>query len=56
MRERVHSVMARLGATLPADEVEAIVARHVDTPGQIRRWRGEGLSQDEILDRLGVRG
>jgi hypothetical protein len=35
--------MERLGGMLPAAEVEAIVARHVDTPDRIRRWRDEGL-------------
>jgi hypothetical protein len=55
VREHVYRVMERLGGTLPAAQVEEIVARHVDTPNRIRRWRDECLSQAQILDRLGVR-
>ena len=54
IREHVYRVMARLGGTLPAAEVEEIVARHVDTPDRIRRWRDQGFSKAQILDRLGV--
>jgi hypothetical protein len=56
IRERIHAIMARLGGTLSDADVEAVVTRHVDTPNRIRRWRDEGRSQDEILDRLVVRG
>ena len=55
IRERVYRIMARLGGTLPASDVEAIVARHVDTPARIRGWRDAGLSKARILERLGVR-
>ena len=55
IRERIYRIMYRLGGTLPPAEVEAIVARHVDTPDRIRRWRDQGLSKARILERLGVR-
>ena len=52
MRERIHSVMARLGETLPAAEVEALVARYASAPQKVRRWGREGLSNEQIADRL----
>ena len=54
IRERVYRIMDRLGGTLPAAEVEAIVARHVETPDRVRRWRDQGVSNAQILDRLGM--
>ena len=52
IREHVERVMLRLGAHLPASDVEDIVRRNVGTPARIRQLHAAGLSPDQILDRL----
>jgi hypothetical protein len=52
IRERVGRIMLRLGARLPAAEVEAIVRCNVGTPARIRQLHAAGLTADQIFDRL----
>ena len=52
IREHVERIMLRLGAHLPASEVEEIVRRNVGTPARIRQLHAAGLSPDQIVDRL----
>lgn len=52
IREHVERIMVRLGAHLPASEVEEIVRRNVGTPARIRQLHAAGLTGDQILDHL----
>ena len=52
IRERIYRIMERLGGTLPAAAVETLVARYAGAPERVRRWRSEGLAQEQIKSRL----
>jgi hypothetical protein len=52
MRERILRICDRLGADLPAVEVEALVSLHAGTPARITHLRRDGWSDDQILEWL----
>ena len=57
IRQRVERIMRWLGGRLPQSEVDEIVAQYRRTPARMRQLHAEGLSAEQIRDRLlGARG
>lgn len=52
IRQRVERIMRQLGGRLPQAEVDEIVAQHRWTPARMRQLHAEGLSAEQIRDRL----
>jgi hypothetical protein len=52
IRAHIYRIMERLGGTLPAADVEALVTRYAGAPERIQRWHSKGLSPEQIEARL----